>query len=116
MGPLSDDELAAAAGVMPDLRRLDVAGCIFGSRDVLVGLYGATLAAFSGCRRLRDISLWHGPHVDGRELVKQLPQIGSLASLQVRGCPGVNSKAVGELQAAFQAVHGRHLSVDSKPI
>ena len=27
MGPLSDDELAAAAGAMPDLRRLDVVGC-----------------------------------------------------------------------------------------
>ena len=114
MGPLSDDELSAAARAMPDLRRLDVVGCICG-QYALAGLFGARLAAFSACRRLRDISLRNAPNLDGRQLVRQLLQICSLASLQVRDCPGVNSKAVGELQAAFQAEHGRHLSVDFEP-
>ena len=110
IGPLSDDELAAAAGAMPDLRRLEVAGSKR-AQNMLDDLYGARLSAFSACRRLRDISLQNGPSLDGHQLVRQLLQIGSLASLQVRDCPGVNSKAVGEMQAAFQAEHGRHLSV-----
>jgi hypothetical protein len=111
-GHLLDDELAAAAGAVPDLRRLGVSGRSRRNGRVLVGLYGAGLAAFSGCRRLREISLWRTPHLHGRQLVRQLPRIGSLASLQVRDCPLlVQGDALGQLQAAFQAEHGRRLSV-----
>ena len=111
IGALSDDELAAAAGAMPDLRRLEVAGSEF-AQNMLVGLYGARLAEFSACRRLRDLSLRNGPNLDGQELVRQLPQLGSLASLKVRGSPWVKGNAVRELAAAFQAEHGRRLLVD----
>ena len=110
-GHLLDVELAAAAGAVPDLRRLKVSGS--GSVDErVVGLYGARLAAFSAYRRLREISLWHGPHMNARQLVRQLPRIGSLASLQVRDCPLlVQGDALVQLQAAFQAEHGRQLLV-----
>jgi hypothetical protein len=109
-GHLLDDELAAAAGAVPDLRRLKVSGS--GAVDEsVIGLYGAGLAAFSGCQRLRDISLWHLPHLHRRQLVTQLPQIGSLAGLQVRECPLVTFDALRQLQAAFQAEHGRRLLV-----
>ena len=115
IGSLSDDELAAAAGAMPDLRRLEVTGSEF-AQNMLVGLYGTRLSDFSACRRLRDISLQNGPNLDGQELVRQLPQLSSLASLQVRGSPFVKRNAVRELTAAFQAEHSRHLLVDFKPI
>jgi hypothetical protein len=101
MGSLSDDELAAAAGTMPGLRRLIVVGCICG-HCALAGLYGARLAAFSACRRLRDISLRNAPDLDGCELFTQLPQTGSLASLQVRECLGVDSKAWGSCRQHFR--------------
>jgi hypothetical protein len=107
-GRLSDDELAAAAPALPDLRRLEVAGSWYES-DSLVGLCGTGLAAFSACRRLRHIVLRNGPDLDGRQLVAQLPQIASLASLQIVACHGVNSSAVAELQAAFQNEHGRQV-------
>ena len=110
-GRLLDDELAAAAGAVPDLRRLRVVG---GSTELhqLRGLSGAGLAAFNTCRRLRDITLLLGTDLQGQQLVAQLPQIATLNSVDFRECPGVDSSTVAQLQAAFQAEHGRHLQVD----
>ena len=51
------------------------------------------------------------PDLSGQQLVQQLPRIGSLASLQIIHCDGVESSAIRQLQAAFQAEHGRHLPV-----
>jgi hypothetical protein len=80
--------------------------------DAMAGLSGERLAAFpSVCRRLRDISLRDGPHLTGQLLTMQLPQICSLAGLQVYRCPFVCTSDVGELQAAFDAEHGCHLPV-----
>jgi hypothetical protein len=111
-GSLSDAELAAAVAALPDLRRLDVVGGYQHTSEALVGLHGARLAAYGACLRLRHISLLRVAHVDGHKLVAQLPHIASLASLQVQGCPRVSNSNVAELQAAFRAKHGRHLSMD----
>ena len=108
-GWLPDDELSAAAGAMPGLRRLRVVGGDH-SWNQLRGLSGAGLAAFSTCRRLQDILLT-GSDLEGQQLVVQLPQLSSLTSVVLRECPGVNSSTVTQLQAAFQAEHGCHLQV-----
>jgi hypothetical protein len=112
MEELSDNELAAAAAALPDLRRLEVIG-YFGQPHLLLrGLIGTGLAAFSACRRLRDISLRRCEVLEGQQLVTQLPRISSLASVWISDCPGVDSSIVGELQAAFRRQHGRHLRVE----
>jgi hypothetical protein len=46
---LSDDELAAAAAALPDLRRLSIEGCKNVRLNNVEGLSGAGLAAFSVC-------------------------------------------------------------------
>lgn len=107
---LSDDELAAAAGALPDLRRLDVFRRNEGDLDP-PSPHGPGLAAFSACRHLRDISIRRCPDLSGQQLVQQLPRISSLASLEIIHCPYVESSAIRELQAAFQAEHDRHLPV-----
>ena len=107
---LSDDELAAAAGALPDLRRLEVFRRNEGGSDPL-SPHGPGLAAFSACRRLRDISIRRCPDLSGQQLVQHLPRISSLASLEIVHCPCVESSAIRELQAAFQAKNGRHLPV-----
>jgi hypothetical protein len=112
MGHLSDDELAAAATPLPDLRRLEVNG-YFGQPHLLLrGLVGTGLAAFSACRRLRDISLRRCEVLEGQLLVTHLPQISSLASVFISDCPDVNSRDVGELQAAFRHQYSRHLQAE----
>ncbi len=107
-GWLSDDELAAAAGAMPELRRLKVEGGDHISNQ-LRGLSGAGLAAFSVCRRLRDIMLLSGADLEGQQLVAQLPQLTSLTSFDIRECPGVYSSTKSQLHAAFEAKHGRRI-------
>lgn len=107
-GQLSDDELAAAAKSLPDLRRLEVYRACEGTGS---SPCGAGLAAFSACQRLRDISLRRCSNLDGQQLVEQLPRIGSLATLQIVHCPGVGISAMRELRAAFKAEHGRRLLV-----
>ena len=105
---LSDDELAAAAGAMPELRRLKVAGGDHSSNR-LRGLSGAGLAAFTVCRRLQDIALLSGADLEGQQLVAQLPQLSSLTSFDIRECPGVDTGSKMQLQAAFEAKHGRRI-------
>ena len=107
---LSDDELAAAAAALSDLRSLKVGDNLTSSLSGLSGLRGAGLAAFSACRRLRDISLDGGADLEGQQLVAQLPQIASLTSVELIAGPGVNGSTLAEVQAAFQAKHGRQLS------
>ena len=108
---LSDAELAAAAAALPDLQRLSIEGCDNMRMNRVDGLSGAGLAAFTACRRLRHIELPHGAELDGQQLVAQLPRLASLTSVKLREGPGVDSSTVTQLQAAFQAQHGRHLSV-----
>jgi hypothetical protein len=48
IGRLSDDELAAAAVALPDLRRLEVLGTVNDAYDSPRGLRGSRLAAFGG--------------------------------------------------------------------
>jgi hypothetical protein len=103
---LSDDELAAAAGAMPELRRLRLEGGSHSSNQ-LRGLSGAGLAAFTACRQLRHLELPHGAELDGQQLVAQLPQLTSLTSVDIRECPGVDNSTVMQLQTAFEAKHGR---------
>ena len=110
IGQLSDDELAAAATALPDLRRLEVLGVA--TSNPLRGLHGSGLAAFRTCRQLQSILLRHCPTIERQQLAAQLPQIGSLASLQVEYCRRVGSSAVRELKAAFQGKQGRQLRVD----
>jgi hypothetical protein len=107
---LSDDELAAAAAALPDLRRLGVMGG--NSLERMRGLTGAGLAAFTSCRRLRDIALPHSADLEAQQLLAQLPRLGALTSVKLRKSVGLDSSTVTELQAAFQAEHGRHLHVD----
>ena len=111
-GQLSDDELAAAAAALPDLRRLEVGGYYRGEYKPLRGLVGSGLAAFSACRRLRDISLLLCEMLEGQQLVMQLPRINSLASLHIVDCPGVTRSKVRKLQAAFRRQDDRNLQVD----
>ena len=108
---LPDDELAAAAAALPDLRRLSVEGCNNIKPNGVEGSSGAGLTVFTACRRLRHIELPSSGDLQGQQLVAQLPQVTSLTSVKLREGPGVGSTTVMELQAAFQAEHGRHLSV-----
>jgi hypothetical protein len=108
---LSDDELAAAAAALPALRRLSIEGCDNMRMNRVQGLSGAGLAAFTACRRLRHIELPHGAELEGQHLVAQLPRLTSLTSVKLREGLGVGSSTVTQLQAAFQAENGRHLSV-----
>ena len=114
---LSDDELAAAAAAMPDLRRLSVT--CNDSPSQLRGLSGAGLAAFTACRRLRHTELPYCGDLQGQQLVAQLPQLTALTSVRLNKRPELPwtaassySMTVTELQAAFQAEHGRHVQVD----
>jgi hypothetical protein len=110
-GWLSDDELALAAGALPDLRRLEV-GASRRRLGQLHGLRGSGLADFGGCPRLRDVSLRNCPELQGGQLLEQLLRIGSLATLQVQDCSAVEDHAfTGKVQAAFMEAHGRQLSV-----
>ena len=109
---LSDDELAAAAVALPDLRRLSVTGGN-NSVDMLRGLSGAGLAAFTACRRLRHIELPCSAVLEGQQLVTHVPQLTSLTSVWLTKSPQVDSSTATELQAAFRAKHGRHLQVDT---
>jgi hypothetical protein len=109
---LSDDELAAAAAALPDLRRLKVVGSkVSGGMNEVQGFSGAGLAAFTACRRLRDITLACGNDLEGQQLVAHLPRLASLTRVELRRSPGVDGSTIAELQAAFQAKHGRQLSV-----
>jgi hypothetical protein len=111
-GLLSDDELAAAAAALPDLRLLDLDGH---SGQDCAPLCGSGLAAFSACRRLRNVSLRRFGDLEGTLLVMQVPQIASLASLHIEHCRTVTSSAATELQAAFRQKHGRNLRVELLP-
>ena len=93
MAQLSDDELAAAAGALPDLTRLDVFRRNEGDSDP-PSPNGAGLAAFRACQHLRDISMRRCPLLSGQQLVQQLPRISSLASLEIIHCPCVESSAI----------------------
>ena len=100
---LTDDELAAAAAALPDLRELSVMG---GGRMYafdLHGLTGAGLAAFTACRRLRDIRLPYSADLDGQQLVAQLARLTSLTSIDFTQSYKMGSSARGELRAMFQA-------------
>lgn len=107
---LTDDELAAVAAALPDLRQLSVVG---GGRSVvgggrmeefeLRGLTGAGLAAFTACRRLRDIRLPYSVDLDGQQLVAQLARLTSLTSIDFTQSYKMGSSAATELRAMFQA-------------
>jgi hypothetical protein len=109
---LSDDELAVAAAALPDLRLLDLDGH---SRRDDAPQCGSGLAAFSACRRLRNVSLRRFGDLEGMLLVMQVPQIASLASLHIEHCRTVTSSVVTELQAEFRQEHGRNLRVEKLP-
>ena len=113
-GQLSDDELAAAAAALPDLRRLEVDGYYRGEYKPLRGLNGSGLAAFSACRRLRDICLRRCEEMRGQQLVTHLPRISSLASVLILDGSRVSNGDVKQLQAAFKHEHGRSLRVDKQ--
>lgn len=112
IGRLSDDELAAAAAALPDLRRLEVSGHPSLGYQPLRVLVGSGLAAFSACLRLRDISLRRCAALRGTQLVTQLPRISSLASVLIFDSSRVFNSNVQELQAAFRQQHGRSLRVE----
>ena len=110
--PLLDDELAAAAVALPDLRQL----ALRPSRDACPGLWGfkgAGLEAFGACHRLRDISLYQCNDVEGQQLVTHVPQISSHARLQLTNLmrPMVSDRDAQRLREAFHLKHGRHLQV-----
>jgi hypothetical protein len=109
---LSYGEVAAAAAALPALRRLDIEGR--GPQDGrgVPGFSGAGLAAYTACRRLRDVSLTSCSQLEGPQLLEHLPNIEGLASLQLRDTPRVGDDAEEELQAAFQARHGRRLQLE----
>lgn len=113
-GQLSDDELAAAAAALPDLRRLEVDGYYITEYKPLRGLVGSGLAAFSACRRLRDLSLLRCEMMEGQQLVMQLPRISSLASVLILDGTRVSNSDVKELQTAFKHEHGRSLRVEQQ--
>ena len=119
-GQLLDDELAAAAAALPDLRRLKISQPRWPDCTGLWGFKGAGLAAFSACPRLRDISLWQCVDVECQQLVTHVPQVGSLARLQHVLKPKYCSELLGTDTAdddarrvceAFYLKHGRHLQV-----
>ena len=113
-GPLSDDELAATAAALPDLRRLEVDGYYRGEYKPLRGLVGSGLAAFSACQRLRDICLRRCETMEGQQLVTHLPRISSLASVMILDGSRVSNGDVKRLQAAFKHEHGRSLRVEQQ--
>jgi hypothetical protein len=103
---LTDDELAAAAAALPDLRRLSVTAGIGNSACVLHGLSGAALAAFSACRRLRDVTLpyrFECADLNARQVVAQLAHLTSLTSIKFARTARVHSNTEMELKAAFRA-------------
>ena len=107
---LTDDELVAAAGALPGLSQLKVIAAPASCHR----LRGPGLAALSACRRLSDLGLNRYTQLEGRELAAQLPGIGSLQTLQLTGSASmdrVDDNSIRELQAAFQAKHGRQLPV-----
>jgi hypothetical protein len=111
--PLLDDELAAAAVALPDLRRLAIRPSR-GSCPGLWGFTGAGLGAFGACHRLRDISLCQCNDVEGQQLVMHVPQISSLARLQLSSMlmrPMLSDSDAQRLREAFYLKHGRHLQV-----
>ncbi len=114
IGQLSDDELAAAAAALPDLRRLEVDGYSREEYVPLRGLVGSGLAAFRACRRLRDISLRRCEVLEGQQLITQLPRVSSLASVLIFDGTRVSSAHVKELRAAFKHEHGRSLRVEQR--
>jgi hypothetical protein len=114
IGQLSDDELAAAAAALPDLRRLEVDGYSREEYVPLRGLVGSGLAAFSACRRLRDISLRRCEVLEGQQLITQLPRVSSLASVLIFDGTRVSSAHVKELRAAFKHEHDRSLRVEQR--
>ena len=103
---LSDDELAAAAAALPDLRRLSIVGCNNNRLNMVEGPSGAGLAALTACRRLRHIELPSSADLKAQQLMAQLPRLASLTSVKLRERPGVGSYTVAQLQAAFQAEQG----------
>lgn len=106
---LSDDELAAAAAALPDLRRLSV----MGGEDNLQGLSGAGLAAFTACRQLRSIELPYSAELEDQQLLAQLPRLTSLTCVKLMDKSGrVDGSIVTALQARFQAECGRQLHVN----
>ena len=109
-GHLCDDELAAAAAALPDLRRLRL-GDSPSAMIPVCGLRGVGLAAFSTCRRLRDISLEFCPELDPQQIATLLPDMRALASLNLEKCPRLDSSSVRKLQVAFRAKQGRTLQV-----
>ena len=113
-GQLSDEELAAAAAALPDLRRLEVDGYFRGEYKPLRGFVGSGLAAFSACRRLRDICLRRCETMEGQQLVTHLPRISSLASVLILDGSRVSNGDVKQLQAAFKHEHGRSLRVEQQ--
>lgn len=110
-GGLTDDEVAAAAGALPDLRQLEVIASPGQPADVAASLHGCGLATLSTCHRLQHFRLSVCANLDGRELAAHLPSIGSVVKLQLARCPGVDDSNIRELQAAFWAKHGRQLPV-----
>ena len=100
---LSDDELAAAAAALPDLRQLSIVAGTKRWQCVLHGLSGAVLAAYTACRRLRDITLPYSADLDVQQVVAQLMRLTSLTSIYFRRTIRTNSGTVAELQAALQA-------------
>jgi hypothetical protein len=107
---LSDDELATAAAGLPDLRLLHISAS-WRFMEPLRGLRGGRLAAFSSCRRLREVSIENCAELQFRQLAAQLPALGALASLHLERCPRVGRGSVRRLQAAFWAQHKRALQV-----
>ena len=110
---LFDGELAAAAAALPDLRQLTISQPSWRSCLGLQGLKGAGLAAFSACRRLRDSSLLSCSDLEGQQLVTHVPQISSLARLQLYGSMRrmATDSDARQLREAFYLEHGRHLQV-----
>ena len=100
---LTDDELAAAAAALPDLRRLCVTAGTGICGCVLHGLSGAALAAFSTCRRLRDVALPCSADLNAQQVVAQLAHLTSLTSIKFVRTARLHSNTVMELKAAFQA-------------
>jgi hypothetical protein len=67
------------------------------------GLTGAGLAAFTACRRLRDITLPYSADLDAQQVVAQLARLTSLTSIDV--CDDLREEwnTMGELLAALRA-------------
>ena len=73
---------------MPDLRQLKLAGGN-NNLDQFQGLSGAGLAAaFTACRRLRNIELPYSAGLEGQQLVAHLTQLTSLTSVSSEAALG----------------------------